>query len=172
MQNYFPSVNGRDLSGRLPTSADRCFLIDWWRFHFQICCITQGTQTRALKQPRGVRWRFKREGTYVYLWLIHVDVWQKPTQYCKAIILQLKIIFKKENKKRDSISKRPETIIKSGLVMWGSAWVIPYAVRRDTTYKRWESNATTKADTRVRWPQAKECWQQPHSGTEKEGAHP
>ena len=29
--------------------------------------------------------------TYVYLWLTHVDVWQKPTQYCKAIILQLKI---------------------------------------------------------------------------------
>ena len=27
----------------------------------------------------------------VYLWLIHVDVWQKPTQYYKAIILQLKI---------------------------------------------------------------------------------
>ena len=36
--------------------------------------------------------RFKREGTYVHLWLIHVDVWQKPTQYCKAVILQLKII--------------------------------------------------------------------------------
>ena len=33
----------------------------------------------------------QREGTYVYLWLIRVDVWQKPTQYCKAIILQLKI---------------------------------------------------------------------------------
>ena len=33
--------------------------------------------------------RFKTEGTYVYLWLIHVDIWQKPTQYCKAIILQL-----------------------------------------------------------------------------------
>ena len=30
---------------------------------------------------------FKREGTYVYLWPIHVDVWQKPTQYCKVIIL-------------------------------------------------------------------------------------
>ena len=25
----------------------------------------------------------------VYLRLIHVDVWQRPTQYCKAIILQL-----------------------------------------------------------------------------------
>ena len=39
--------------------------------------------------------RFKREGTYVYIWLIHIDVWQKPTQHCKAIIFQLKINFKK-----------------------------------------------------------------------------
>ena len=39
--------------------------------------------------------RFNREGTYVYLWLIHVDVWQKLTQYCKTIILLLKI--KKHN---------------------------------------------------------------------------
>ena len=29
--------------------------------------------------------RFKREGTYVYLRLIHVDVRQEPTQYCKVI---------------------------------------------------------------------------------------
>ena len=35
--------------------------------------------------------RFKREGTDVYLWLIHADVRQKPTQYCKAIIPQIKI---------------------------------------------------------------------------------
>ena len=40
---------------------------------------------------REVGGRFKREGTYAYLLLIHVDVWQKPAQYCKAIILQLKI---------------------------------------------------------------------------------
>ena len=34
-------------------------------------------------------------GTHVYLWLIHVGVWQKKSQYCKSIILQLKyIIFK------------------------------------------------------------------------------
>ena len=33
----------------------------------------------------------KREGIYVYPWLIHVDVRQKLTQYCKAIILQLKL---------------------------------------------------------------------------------
>ena len=34
--------------------------------------------------------RFRREGTFLYLWLIHVDVWQKPTQYCKVIILRFK----------------------------------------------------------------------------------
>ena len=44
-----------------------------------ICCMFQGTQIGALYQVEG--WdgegdggRFKREGTYVYLWLIHVDV--------------------------------------------------------------------------------------------------
>ena len=29
--------------------------------------------------------------TWIYLWLILVDVWQSPTQYSKAIILQLKV---------------------------------------------------------------------------------
>ena len=31
-----------------------------------------------------------REGTCVYLWLILVDVWQKTTKFCKAIILLFK----------------------------------------------------------------------------------
>ena len=39
--------------------------------------------------------RFKRKGAYVHLWLTHVDVWQKPNQCCKAIILQLKIKLEK-----------------------------------------------------------------------------
>ena len=47
--------------------------------------------------------RFKREGTYVYLWLIHITVWQKPTQHYKAIILQLKI---KKKKVRQSLSAK------------------------------------------------------------------
>ena len=38
-----------------------------------------------------VEGRFKREGIYVYLWLIHVDVWQKPTYFYKAIVFQLYI---------------------------------------------------------------------------------
>ena len=47
---------------------------------------------------REVGGKFKREGTYVYLRLIHLDVWQKSTQYCKSIVLQLKInkYFKKK----------------------------------------------------------------------------
>ena len=40
----------------------------------------------------------------VSLWLIHVDMWQKPTQYCKAIILQLKINKFKQNKKKETES--------------------------------------------------------------------
>ena len=61
----------------------------------EICCMAQETQTGVLYQPR--RWdregygrEFKTEGIYVYLWLIHVEVWQKTTKFCKAFILQLK----------------------------------------------------------------------------------
>jgi len=43
----------------------------------------------------GGRRRAKMEATYVYLWSIHIDVWQKPTQYCKTTVLQLKINFLK-----------------------------------------------------------------------------
>ena len=49
----------------------------------------------ALDQPRGMGWGGRWEGgsgwgTHVHPWLIHVNVWQKPLQYCKVISLQLK----------------------------------------------------------------------------------
>ena len=46
--------------------------------------MTHGPQfvtPRGLDGEEGGREVFKREGTYVYLWLIHADVLQKPTQY-------------------------------------------------------------------------------------------
>ena len=48
----------------------------------------------SLGRPRGMEWggRWEREsgwGTHVNPWLIHVNVWQKPLQYCKVIRLQL-----------------------------------------------------------------------------------
>ena len=40
----------------------------------------------------GGRWEGQSGwGTHVHLWLIHVNVWQKPPQYRKVISLQLKL---------------------------------------------------------------------------------
>ena len=45
--------------------------------------------------PRGggdmvYLWLYTMYICIIYLWLIHVVVWQKPIQPCKAIILQIK----------------------------------------------------------------------------------
>lgn len=42
----------------------------------------------------------ERGNIYIYLWLIHVVVQQKLIKHCKAIILELKINFKKINKRK------------------------------------------------------------------------
>ena len=48
--------------------------------------------TQSGGMGREVGGVFKKEETQaVYLWFIHVDVWQKLTQYCKTIMLQSKI---------------------------------------------------------------------------------
>ena len=49
-----------------------------------------------------MRRRFKREGTYVYLGMTHIVVWQRPTQYCKAVIIQLKIYLKKKEIEKEN----------------------------------------------------------------------
>ena len=67
----------------------------------EICYMMQGAQTQCSVTTWGGReWvEGEREvheaGTYVYLWLIQVHIWQKPTQYCKAVLFQLKNKFKK-----------------------------------------------------------------------------
>ena len=54
-----------------------------------ICCLVTASRGDMRWEVGG---RVKRERTYLYyLWLLHVDVWQKPAQHCKAVILQLKI---------------------------------------------------------------------------------
>ena len=45
--------------------------------------------------------RFGREGTWVYLWLIFVDVQQKTRKFCKAVILQLKNKMAKKRPQRE-----------------------------------------------------------------------
>ena len=76
----------------LETYITMCKIVSQWEFPVW----TQRAQTGALYQPKGggmgrvMGGKFKREGTYVYLWLIHGDIWQKTTKFCRAIILQLK----------------------------------------------------------------------------------
>ena len=45
----------------------------------------------------GIGREAQEGGTYMYLWLIHADLWWKPTQYCKVIILQLKVKLNLKN---------------------------------------------------------------------------
>ena len=48
-----------------------------------ICCVTQGTQIQCsvTTQRGGMGWevggRLQREGTYMYIQPIHLDVWRK-----------------------------------------------------------------------------------------------
>ena len=65
--------------------------------------------------------RLKREGTYVYLWLIHVAIWKKPTQYFKEIILQLKInleiSFNNEIKTEATTAKKKKCIVTKSFLL-------------------------------------------------------
>ena len=70
----------------------RSFCVTHREFNGELCDNPEGWD--------GVRrGRLQKEGTYVYLRLIHIVVWQKPTQYCKAIILQLNNKFFQKKKK-------------------------------------------------------------------------
>ena len=60
-------------------------------------------------------------GLCTYLYLIDVDVWQRPTQYCKAMILLLKInkLNKNKRKERERKKRIPEFSDLSCLCVWG-----------------------------------------------------
>ena len=70
-----------------------------WNMYIAICEMDHQSKfdawNRALKAsalgwPWGMGWGGRWEGdsgwgTRVHLWLIHVNIWQKPLQYCKVI---------------------------------------------------------------------------------------
>ena len=65
--------------------------------------MRQVLRAGALGRPRGIRWRGRWQGglgwgIHVNPYLIHVNVWQKPLQYCKIISLQLIKINGKKKK--------------------------------------------------------------------------
>ena len=56
----------------------------------------------------GGRWEGELgRGTHVNPWLIHVNVWQKPLQYCKVISLQLIEIIGKKLKTNKNVQFSP-----------------------------------------------------------------
>ena len=71
--------------------------------------MRQVLRAGALGRPRGMGWGGRQGeglgwGTHVDPWLIHVNVWQKPLQYCKAISPQL--IIRNEKKIRAEINAK------------------------------------------------------------------
>ena len=102
VQNRLLDSVGEGEGGMLwENSTETSILSGWKRSPAQVGCMRQVLRAGALGRPRGMGWRRRREGglewgTNVNPWLIHVNVWQKPLQYCKVISLQrIKINRKK-----------------------------------------------------------------------------
>ena len=76
------------------TASKHVYYQVWNRSPVQVGCMRQVLGAGALGRPRGMGWGGRWEGgsgwgAHVNPWLIHVNVWQKPLQYCKVISLQL-----------------------------------------------------------------------------------
>ena len=90
------------------TALKQVYYQGWNRSPAQAGCMRQVLGPGALGRPREIGWRGRWEGgsgwgIYVNPWLIHVNVWQKPLQYCKVISLQLIKINGKKKKKESTI---------------------------------------------------------------------
>ena len=85
------------------TALNQVYYQGWNRSPAQVGCMRQVLRAGALGRPRGMGWGGRQEGgsgwgTHVNPWLIHVNIWQNPLQYCKVISLQLIKINGKQNK--------------------------------------------------------------------------
>ena len=55
-------------------------------------CILSCSSVSQSKNRYLWKYTYLWKVNFVHMWLIHIDVWQKPLQYCKVISLQLKLI--------------------------------------------------------------------------------
>ena len=104
------------------TALKHVYYLSWNRSPAQVGCMRQVLGPGALGRPRGIRWRGRWEGgsawgIHVTPWLIHVNVWQNPLQYCKVISLQLIKINEKKIKGQILLyvnfsSKNPKSVKK------------------------------------------------------------
>ena len=68
-------------------ALEQVYYQGWNRPPAQVGCMRQMHRAGALGRSRGIGWGGRHEGgsgwgTHVNPWLIHVNVWQKPLQYC------------------------------------------------------------------------------------------
>ena len=122
---------------RVGCSEKQVYYHGWNQSPAQVGCMKQVLRACALGRPRRMGWRGMREGgsgwgTHVNQWLIHVNVWQNPLQYCKVISLQLiqkngkKIIIKERKKERKKKVGLKLNIQKTKLMISGpiTSWQI------------------------------------------------
>ena len=90
----------------------------------------------AMERPRGMVWGGRREegsgwGTCVYLWWIHVDIWQNQYNIVK---LNNKIKFLKNKKNNTSFSKKKKEHSSQAvsLTLWSRAWFLVSCLRWDS----------------------------------------
>ena len=103
------------------TALKQVYYQGWNRSPVQVGCMRQVLRAGALGRPRGMGWRGRQEGglewgTHVNPWLIHVNVWQKPLQYCKVISLQLIEVNEKRKRKKKHLKNRNKQMIFKGNV--------------------------------------------------------
>ena len=77
------------LQGIFPTKDQTC--ICYIYLHCQVGSLPLAPPGKPIIRSAVNKYELKSQKEGTYLWRIHVDIQQKPTQYCKAIILQLKI---------------------------------------------------------------------------------
>ena len=135
------------------TASKHVYYQVWNRSPAQVGYMIQVLRAGTLGRPRGMGWGGRCEegsgwGTHVDPWLIHVNVWQKPLQYCKLISLQLIKINEKKKKKGRDITLPKKKKRKRGLCRHNSAntpevrsswiiWVGPWSSNK-CPYRRQE----------------------------------
>ena len=94
--------------------------------------MRQVLRAGALGRPRGMGWRGRWEGgsgwgTQLNPWLIHVNIWQKPLQYCKVISLQLIKISEKKSLKLQKKKKKAKALLYQQRSVWSRLWFFQWS---------------------------------------------
>ena len=93
MENRLLDTVGEGEGGMIRESSTEVYILHMQNTYPVVNhCKEEGTQSQwSCDNPEG--WDGEgglKEVQEGGLWLIHADAWQKPSQYCKAIILQSK----------------------------------------------------------------------------------